>query len=76
MGKDKKDSKFTSNEDHELDYYKRKWGVSRKAVRQAKSAVGVSRRKIFAWLILNNKIPSEHLGEFDKAVLGDEAETK
>lgn len=64
-----RDSKLVSNEDHELDYFKRRWGVGRKTVRQAKNAVGPSRRKIMAWLVLHDKIDETYLFEFDNIVL-------
>lgn len=62
----KMDAKLVSNEDHELDYFKRAYGVGRKVTRQAKNAVGPSRRKILAWLILNDKIETKYLEQFDK----------
>lgn len=64
-----KDRKRVSNEDHELDYFKRRWGVGRTVVREAKNAVGVSRRKIMAWLILHDKIDEGYLTDFDNIVL-------
>lgn len=63
------DPKRVSNEDYELDYFKRKFGVGRKMVRQAKSAVGTSRRKVFAWLLLHDKIDEAYLFDLDNIVL-------
>lgn len=69
MSNHTKDAKLVSNQDHELDYIKQRWGVSRKVARQAKNAVGVSRRKIMAWLILHDKIDDAYLNDFDDILL-------
>lgn len=65
----KMDRKRVSNEKHELDYFKRRWGVGRKVVREAKGFVGDSRRKVMAWLILNDKIEDAFLFEYDNILL-------
>ncbi len=56
MKKKKSDNDTLSKEDHELDYLKKTYNISRFIGRLAIKAVGNSRRKIMKWLKENGFI--------------------
>lgn len=65
----KQDRRLVSSQPHEFAHMKERWGVSRRVVQAAKKAVGPSRIKIVAWLIVNDLIEDAYLVKFEKITL-------